>query len=141
MVEIGGFDVGGGAISDGPDVRRQRLCVALVEALVTFTQGFRGGTRERFAGLLRYGLGESVCFRVLDVKARGSFFLYHLSTFLYPSRFPDSWQGSSQCRMTRLLPAPRVRSTRPLPGRALPSEARGGSEGGKRGEEARGSEG
>jgi hypothetical protein len=41
MIEIGGFDVGRGAIGDGPDVSRQRFCVALMEAARNVHAGLR----------------------------------------------------------------------------------------------------
>ena len=82
MVEIGAFDVGGGAVGDGADVSRERLRIALVEPLVAFAQGFGDGAREGFAGFLGDGLREPVCLRILDVQAL--FFLsVPCSTFLY----------------------------------------------------------
>jgi hypothetical protein len=73
MVEIGTLDVSGNALGNGPDIGDKCFGIALVEAFIAFSQGFRNDARQGLAGSLGDSLGETVGFWVFHVKASSAF--------------------------------------------------------------------
>src|ERR1700675_896364 len=98
-----------------------------MKPLVAFTQVFRNCAREGFTGFPGDGLREPVCLRVLDVQAHYSFFVYHLSTLLYPTPDPDllgKALNSSTRWVTLFIPFVEMRSAAgtAAPGRGCTSK-------------------
>src|SRR5260370_39652585 len=94
MIEMAALHMGGGARGKRPEVGGERFRIAPLDSFIALPQGFLDDVGHRLSGGLSDGLGKPVGFRVFDVEARGaSFFLYHWSTFLYSSSFPDSLPG------------------------------------------------
>lgn len=77
MIKIWTLDVGGGTFGNGPNISRERFGVTRLEAFIAFPQRLRNGTSHRLASDPGDGLRKAVSFRILDVQAHVSTFLYH----------------------------------------------------------------
>src|SRR5450755_422089 len=92
MIEMGTFNVAGGALGDGAQLLDGSSAGAAVETLVALAQCFGDGASKGLAGLLGNGLREPVSFRVLNVEAHvASILPQNFLAFLHhhsPSRIP-----------------------------------------------------